>query len=505
MSFDSLSIKLKELYDLYRNDEIILNKLIQTLNCDLPNSLINTKRIHNDRINRKIILTEAHNEFVSTFIKNNKNKYFYCLTTEIFFKYNNISYTNIKEDDIIHNILSTISQLNNITNDPNDMEQLLIPWKYKIKISIIKQLKEQSLFTSIPDSITIQNVINLFYPLIFNTKNDVKYFLTILGDNILKKNSTNIYLILSIIKPILRCLENCGAKYFSHYPLQNAFRYKYHDHVYNDCRLISVKNFRYNDQINDMISKNIMDIFVVCCYYSKRYSSADDFLIESGDEILAQYSLFLKNHTPKEIIDIFIDQKIQKSTESNISMKNMLYIWKCFLEERNIPNILFITNLKPLLKELLNYNEVEEIFYDYTSPSIPVVSNFIKFWDQCINEDINEYYLEIEEFCYLFKTWLGKCNYNITDENIINLIRHFYPDIIIENNKYILSISCSLWNKKNEIIDFLNVIKFNNDSVSKYDLYCQYTEYNKKLSKKNKFPIINKKYFDLFLNEYLKN
>ena len=53
MSFESLSIKLKELYDLYENDDIILNKLIQAINTDLPNSLINTKKIYNDRINRK--------------------------------------------------------------------------------------------------------------------------------------------------------------------------------------------------------------------------------------------------------------------------------------------------------------------------------------------------------------------------------------------------------------------------------------------------------------------
>ena len=54
-------------------------------------------------------------------------------------------------------------------------------------------------------------------------------------------------------------------------------------------------------------------------------------------------------------------------------------------------------------------------------------------------------------------------------------------------------------------MDFLNILKLDNKSISTYDLYCQYTEYNKKNSKKNKSPIIDKKYFDLFINEYLKD
>ena len=502
MNIENLNIKIRELYDLYKNDEIILNKINHYINYELPNILIHNKKLLKDRENRKILLTEAHNDFVKKFIT--QNMYFFCSTSEIFFKYDNINYSIIREDDIIHNILSMISQQNNIVHEKNNLEALLIPWKYKIKTSIIKQIKDHSPFISIPESTTIQNTINLFYPSIFYSKMETKYFFTILGDNILKKHNNNIYLISQNIRHFLRILENSGGKYFGHIPLQSAFRYKYHDHNYNDCRLLEIKTISQENEIN--IIYNIPNLFIICCYYSNRYVSADNFLENCQNSDFYNHTLFLKQNSASQIIDLFIKSKIQTSQNSIISMKNMLYLWKCFLNEKNIPNIIFSANLKKLLREKLEFNENEETFTGYTSPSIPFVFNFLKFWEQNIIEDPNEYYLEIDELIILFKqSSTFKNNCDINEENIINLINHFYPDIIIDNNKYILSIGTNIWNKKEEITDFLNIYKLNcKQSITIYDIYFEYTEYSKKISKKNKTPIINKKYFELFIKEYLK-
>ena len=61
-------------------------------------------------------------------------------------------------------------------------------WKHKTKLNIIKQIRERSLFTCIPETDTIQDILYNLYPAIFTSKNCAKYFLTIIGDNILKKN-----------------------------------------------------------------------------------------------------------------------------------------------------------------------------------------------------------------------------------------------------------------------------------------------------------------------------
>ena len=64
-------------------------------------------------------------------------------------------------------------------------------WKFKIKTNIIKIIKESCLFSTIPESETIQYILNNIYPNIFKTKNHIKHFLTIVGDNILGKQSQN--------------------------------------------------------------------------------------------------------------------------------------------------------------------------------------------------------------------------------------------------------------------------------------------------------------------------
>jgi len=520
-SIDNLKHTVEKLYEKYENDEYILNKLVQYINCDLSESLINAKNLQITRENRKQQLTEGHNKFVNEFVC--QNKYFYCSTTEVFFKYNSENYTIIKEDNIIHDVLSTISARDNY-NQLKNFEERLLPWKFKIKISIIKQIREKSLFTSIPESNTIQNVINLFCEILFANKFAVKHFLTILGDNILKKQTNNIYIISSTAKTLLRLLENLGGNYFGHIPLLNSFRYKYHDHEYKDCRLINIKNIKSLEQICDKIyepfENNIINIFVVSCYFSNRYGNADEYLNKCNDTIFKNYVLYLKDNNAEKIVDKFINSKIQYLNDSNISQKNMLYLWKCFLEEIDIPNIIFISNLKNILKQKLKYDEINDKYIGYTSLDLPIVSNFIKFWDESIKEDNSEYYLEIEEICILFKLWLSnKSTFEINESNIINIIKHFYPDVIIDESKFIYGINSSVWCKKTEINKFIDEYKeknlINNDmttssitqmssllsSITIYDLYIKYTKY----CKKNKsIIIIGKQYFDLFINQNLK-
>ena len=101
----------------------------------------------------------------------------------------------VKEDDIHHTILSTIS-----------LNKTLMDWKHRLKITILKKIKERDIFTCIPESETIQNVINKLYPMIFSSKEKAKYFLTIIGDVVLKKTSET-YFINSKAKNFLKELN----------------------------------------------------------------------------------------------------------------------------------------------------------------------------------------------------------------------------------------------------------------------------------------------------------
>jgi hypothetical protein len=496
MSKESLNNTINDLYERYKDDSVILNKLVNHITHDLPSLLINTKKQQKTREDRRILLQEAHDKFVNQFIK--KNIYFYCNTSEIFFAYDSSHYSTIKEDTIIHTILSALS-----LRDNHDQEQILyfekqlLPWKFKIKTSIIKQVRDSFILSSIPESSTIQNILNIFMN-IFETKAESKYFLSIIGDTILKK-PTNINIISSSAKTLIRMIENVVGQYFGHAPIQNAFRYKYHEHNYSECRILLVKN-KINEGIFEELHKIIIDLVVVACHYSNRYNCADDYLTLCEESDLRQRILFLKNNDQTTIVEKFISSKIQNSTASNISTKNMLYLWKSYLDEIELPNVIFTTTLKSLLKTFLQYDETNDCFIDCTSLSIPFVSNFVKFWDENIKEDITEYYLEVDEICILFKQFLGK-NQDVNETTIKHLIRHFYPDISIDG-KYIYAISCDSWKKQEDIINYLKIKiteqTVNTPEISRYELYTDYsTKYCKKV--KNNI-VISKSYFDLFVS-----
>jgi len=496
MSNEVLNVKINELYSTYENDSVVLNKLIHHITHELPIILTNTKKLQKNRDDRRVLLQEAHDKFVNQFIQ--KNIYFYCSTSEIFFIYDLNHYTTIKEDTIIHAILSALNLRDSQNSEEIQyFEKQLLPWKFKIKTSIIKQVRDTSILVSIPESSTIQNTLNNFSK-IFETKAEIKYFLSIIGDTILKK-PVNINIISASAKNLIRMIENIGSQYFGHIPLLTAFRFKYHEHNYSECRILLIKN-KIDDATIEMLNKSLLDIIVIACHYSNRYNTADEYLNSSGDSVFCDRVLFLKNNNQTTIVEKFINSKIQISTSSCISMKNMLYLWKSYLDEIQIPNIIFITTLKPLLKSQLKYDESIDSFIDCTSINIPFVSNFVKFWDKHIKEDINEYYLEIDEICILFKQFLGK-NQEINETTITDLIKHFYPETSIDG-KYIYAISCDSWNKQEDIINYLKTkIAEQSDINTQILLYELYTDYSTKYCKKVKNNIvISKSYFDLFVN-----
>ena len=77
-------------------------------------------------------------------------KYYYINSSDLFISYDSENFKVEKEDDILYKILSSISQ-----------DENLKPWKYKIKISVIKKIKESTILNLIPERFTIQKCINL--------------------------------------------------------------------------------------------------------------------------------------------------------------------------------------------------------------------------------------------------------------------------------------------------------------------------------------------------------
>jgi len=534
-------VLIESIYQKYENNPYMLAKTHSYLMSQLPAILENIRQTHEQRQQRIDSMTQEQDTFIETFLSN--NQYFYVSQTENFFYYDGVHYQTISEDDILHHILSTISKDRN-----------LMSWKQRTRINIMKRIREKnSLFKSIPESDTIQFVLDSLYPAIFSTKNEAKYFLTVLGDNILRKNTNLIHYISTKSKAFLRELNNL-CQLLIGVNLSQTFKHKFHDHLYSDCRIIRMNDSVKLDSVwGAIVEHTTLDIICVATHYSIRFGSSDNFVLSSSnDEALNSDVFYLKNVNSNEFVNMFIKEfmeiPINETTKmpvlTNISpnvlidislnrtpyitWKNMLYLWKQFLDTKNLPPIMFHQTLKEVLIEKLGpiYNSELDSFVGICSKHLPVIQKFVYFWNETIILDETETDLEIEEIVKLFRRWClsqGETPSNLSDKQILDLIGYFYPSIEIDRDKYISGVRCSLWDKQLDIqvaLDNLKEIcrtKYCNNSsterrcspsfvknISIYEAYNHYCKYSN-IENVEKKLIVSKSYFEKYVMDFLEN
>ena len=516
---------INELFEIYKDNPYILQRL-QLYLTNLPTMLETENKRYEDRISRINELTLEQDNFYKVFLS--KHQYFYMPYNNIFYEYDGKTYKIVKEDDIHHHLLSTITD-----------EGKLLAWKHKTKQNIIKQIKERSLFKSVPETYTIQNVLS-FLNTVFETKTETKYFLTIIGDCILKKNNYSSYgletslmfFVSSNIKKLVSFIDSI-AYITTGNSIMSNFISKYHDsHNLLLYRLIKT-NDNFNsiatDLIKDVLNKIGVDLLCVAAHYSERYYNSDQFLINlPKEDPIKEYAMFFSLNTTNKIVDEFVSQCIETVSINenvyNLSWKNIHYIWKLYLSSINVPNMFYSNNLKILLKERLSFSENTTIcspditFTNVTSKFLPTVSHFLSFWEKhiIISNASHEYYdeeYEIDEIASLYKL-TNKTSVSISDKEMIKMIWHyFYPQVEVIDNKYITNIRCNLWSKHDDINDILtnyklhkNVLLVDVSTLISFDeLYQNYKSYiqAKIIVEKSFHPIVSKHFFEKFLSHYL--
>jgi len=489
----------KYLLEKYKDNEYMIQRIYNHIVTYLPNTLENELKNHDKRVTRNNYLTNEQQVFIQVFLS--KNKYFYLHNTNFFYEYDGNKYLIVKEDDVIHKLLSSISK-----------DRVLLQWKHKTKTNILRLIKDRSLFSSVPETDTIQNVLNVLYPTIFDSKNSAKYFLTIIGDNILKKNTNLIYLVTAKMKQLINELDCLSLMSIGSNNTSNNFMTKYHEnHTYENCRLIKINENFSNEAWREMLKKIGLDLLCVAAHYSTRYENSDNFIDNRSDEELKLYSYYLKNTTPTNIVDDFCSKYIVVGkTECRMEWKSLHFVWKQFLFNCNLPNVIYSNTLKNMFKEKYSYDSETDLFNGIISKYLPVESDFIKFWENAITEcDPNfDNELEVDELNSLFKTWSKQTseqlmsNGNITEETMLKILKHFFPEIEIIENKFVLNITCSLWNKSNDIHDSLDYIKEQLKKEHKLALVSfddAYTYYNKYAIANSLKFVVSKRFFEKFL------
>lgn len=180
---------------------------------------------------------------------------------------------------------------------------------------------------------------------------------------------------------------------------------------------------------------------------------------------------------------------IVPATSGCISWKNMQFLWKIYLNKQQLPNILSLSQLKTGLS-MLEYDATNDCFNGYTSKFLPVVYDFLQFWNSSMKEDETEIELEIGEIAVLFKQW--NRNVGMSEADIINVLQHFHPEIEIDQQKFVYKLKCTLWDKAADIETALAFI--NTDDQSVYECYQKYCNISEKKTLK-----VSKQYFEKFM------
>ena len=511
---DDLLSVVKELHAKYAEDEFMLGKLTAHI-AQLPAVMDAANQARDDKEQRRQTLITASDEFIEQFL-NESPHYYYNPNVELFFVYDadaECNYSVINEDDILHPILTKIS-----------CNRELMPWKYKIKNQVLRRIKDRSLLTSIPESQTIQRTLNMLCPTLFRTRDCAKYFLTVIGDAILKKtvyiggdkgDKEPIYIAAPKARQFVKGLSQECVTLFGT-SLLPAFKFKFYEYAFSECRLMDMNDVAM-DAFSAPFKHRLIDIFCVAAHYSQRYENAEAFLSKQCNDTAMHQRVLYLTHCPEDaLIAKFAATCLESSPQTpqnsvSISWKNMMYLWKVFIDEERIPNVFFANALKTrLIQQLPNYSDTADAFLQLTSKHLPLVLRFNEFWTQNIVVNANdECELEIDEFTALFKQNHQQQvqitpqlqSHNHTDAAFLGLIRHFYPDVAIENDKYLMHVGCSLWDKRGDVLAALQDCAAHTTAYKAYELYCQH----QRLKNKNNAAgphhlIVSKKYFEKIYN-----
>jgi hypothetical protein len=403
-------------------------------------------------------------DVVNSFFKN--NTYYYINTTHLYVEYTT-EFKVITENDMIHAVLLYITNY----HKNYEINSIL---KQQLKNKIMKKIKEKSIYNNIPESNTLQDVLNFLHPNFFNSRNYAKYFMITLGDIIMKKNDL-FYFIPIHMKPFIKTLNKHLSMYFHTMNLCNHYKFQYHDHDTTKSRIIGFNELNLKHlTIPESFYNNLICISL---HYSNRYDSGDLFLDDPCCSTLKENVLWIKNSNKNEIITTFINKYIYTKEGSKINEKDMLFLWKDYLKTNHIMNIFqknsdFYDNISTIL------TLYDGCYLNVSSMFLPYVNEFKDFWTKYMYVDETEYEFEINEIFQLFsETYKDKL---VDEQTIVDLIKYYYPSVMI--NDKIRQYGSTLWNKKKEIDAFL-INKTLTDVNDLYFEYCNEFKNKRKVSK----------------------
>ncbi len=445
-------------------------------------------------------------EYVENFLDNKDEQYYAVynelLDTHVYIIYDGNFYNYAKHDDIYHKVVQDLKP-----------PSILSSMKRDIADEIIINIENRSLFDALPESCTIQNIIAFFCPAFFETKEELKYFLAVMGDCVFNKRQDIIYYIPELSREFLTVINIFYKDYFGKVLDHGRFKYKYRGHDYEHSRIIQIKKtISSMSFLSEYIKQNIFNLLVVACHYSNRYQNAEIYISKQNIK-LQEKILYLTVRNKAKIVKEFLKTNTQLLMNATISQNDMYFLWKLFCDSKDLPLIMYKSNFINCLNDVLT-NE-NNTYHNVTSERLNPARNLKKFWEKSIHmyndeTSVKDEY-EISELCELYNIWLKEeenTQVVINEKDMKELILYFYPKIEVKD-KSIKNIFCSYWNKQQDMKEAIEA-KFDKEITENMSLVQAYLSYVSYSDKHKKINCCSKKYFEKYIKniipeEYLKN
>jgi hypothetical protein len=470
---DNIIEIVESLCEEYKNNKFVYSKL-QSLISNLPKQLKTSYDNHLNSKQKSLNISNLIKDCVNNFFNNNLFFYHYN-AKEIYFLYEQNSFTVLTDNDFL---IFIYNYINNIGNT-----DLMYKYKSKTESIIIKSVKKQLLINAIPTSQTIQTVINLLYPHFFKSRDLLKILLINIGNNIHKRDKKIKFLCHETNKTFIDILSSNIWKVLGSSDCLHNIKFKFNGQ--ENAKFISTN---LNDFNYDKLNNHLIDIIVVACHYSNRFD-INNFVSKCNKNI--KLSLY-KFDNVNEIFNEFIEKYIVKKEDGSLSKKDMYFIWKIYMDEELLPSIYTEKKMIIYISDFIQLKD--SIFTGINSPMLDEVRNFLNHFNTSYELSGDDEF-EIDE---IYSIYCHNENeiFHLTPMIVLRSLKYFVDSLQI-HDKTIRQVSCSYWKKSMEVKSFiLSYLDSNREIKSPYNAYQIYST-----SKKFRYKV-NKGYFENLYDEF---
>tara|TARA_B110001450_G_scaffold227855_1_gene227448 strand:+ start:693 stop:2141 length:1449 start_codon:yes stop_codon:yes gene_type:complete len=395
----------------------------------------------------------SEKDILDNFIRN--HSIYYNKTSQLYYDYIGGNFVSMNEDNILYLVLEYIS------NNSGSIDTVA---KVSLKNKIMKQIKENNIYESIPDSNTIQETLSLLNETFFSKKAYSKCFLITIGRIILQKKVDNNFLIFTRanMKYFLNEMNKHISIYFCNTNLFNFFKFKYtQDHQQNKVKNIMIPTTKINSNNIKITEQNYINMIVVAIYYYNRYDTINNYFTSENVSTEVINNINYLNTDKSIIIKNFIEKNTIKEKKQQIPQKQLIFLWKKYAYENDI-FVTSFTSYNDFIFELFQYLNVDfckennnNILSGYYSFNLPYVDDFKKFWNNNFIYSETETHFELNEILFLYNKHSKLKKNNINETLIKLIIQCFYPNYKITDNKIVNNIKSPLWDKEEEMKIFI--------------------------------------------------